>query len=84
MTEIEFTNRYDALDMEMPHPDTVCLGPCEGTGYVPVNKGEKDPELKRRWEDMERRFPNKSDTWHFVRCPVCEGTGKRRQGEEGI
>lgn len=33
---IEFADRYSAMGIPRPDPETVCQGPCEGTGYVPV------------------------------------------------
>ena len=36
MTEIEVTDRYQALDIPYPDPETMCEGQCEGTGVVPI------------------------------------------------
>ena len=36
MDEIEVTDRYKALGIPYPDPETVCQGQCEGTGWVPV------------------------------------------------
>lgn len=33
----EFTDRYDALGIPYPDPNTICQGDCEGTGYVPLS-----------------------------------------------
>lgn len=45
-TKIEFTDRYAALGMDLPDPKTMCKGPCEGTGVVPI-KGEGWEQKKR-------------------------------------
>ena len=34
--EIEFSDRYRALGVPYPDPDTVCKGQCEGLGVYPV------------------------------------------------
>jgi hypothetical protein len=41
-----------------------------------VSDDETDPELVERWEqaEAERRA---DDGWHFVKCPTCDGTGRR-------
>jgi hypothetical protein len=36
MTDIEFTDRYDALGITPPSLFTVCRGHCDGIGAVPV------------------------------------------------
>ena len=79
--EIELVDRYSFLG-----PPSGCPGPCEGTGWVPVYcafadmsrlsderfpyKSERDPELRRRWLEADRRGPSR-DGWHFVKCPLC-------------
>ena len=32
----KFGDRYSALGMDLPDPKTMCKGPCEGTGVVPI------------------------------------------------
>ena len=99
MTELEFTDRYDALGVPRPYPETMCRGQCEGTGWYPENDQNsvlwQDAHAKRcnfrgwlgaMWEN--RRDPStvwyviksgwKCDGWHFVKCPDCDGTGKRK------
>lgn len=72
---IEVTNRYGSLE-NMPDPDTICLGQCEGMGCIPVRHSTNDPELRRIWEEAEKK--NQSDDgYHFVTCPTCNGTGLR-------
>jgi hypothetical protein len=72
-------DRYDALGIPRPDPATMCKGPCEGTGVVPISRDETDPELRRRWDVAEQENPA-DDGWHFVVCPACEGS---RLSEEG-
>lgn len=92
-TQIEFTDRYDALGIKPPSLLTMCRGQCEATGMIPVFLAEgaayvedatrvrlpdeTDPELIARWRAAEERDPA-DDGWHFVRCPACEGTGRTR------
>jgi hypothetical protein len=74
--DIVIVDRYDALGIPRPDPETVCLGQCEGTGYVPICKGEAEEPWRTLWLQAELKEPSKDD-WHFVKCPVCNGTGKR-------
>lgn len=90
---IEFTDRYQALGIPYPSQLAVCLGHCEGTGFVPVYlapdrepgpdecrpaEQEADPRLAALWREAEAAEPS-DDGWHFVRCPDCRATG-RQQG----
>jgi hypothetical protein len=45
------------------------------SGCRPVDE-ELDPRLRELWQQAEATHPT-DDGWHFVRCPDCEGTGKR-------
>lgn len=75
---LEITDRYQALGIQRPNPETMCQGQCEGTGIVPVSRKESDPVFKSLWEEAEKQHPNlPDDGWHFVKCPDCHGTGKR-------
>lgn len=98
---VTFTDRYDALGIPRPDPKTMCKGPCEGTGIVPVCyadpkpgqltlvrvRDESDPEeveLRRRWRVAEQENPA-DDGWHFVTCPVCEGSRLANESvDEGV
>lgn len=104
MDTIEFTDRYEALGMPYPEPETMCQGDCEGTGAYPL--AGPCPEAGREtslWEEAHQAcsiggrarsfFTGKSgryglfkdlrwafrrcDGWHFVKCPACDGTGRR-------
>lgn len=59
--KVEYTDRYDAMGIPYPNPQTMCEGHCEGTGVVPVfmnvptrktlcGLDETDPELIARWQ----------------------------------
>ena len=104
---VEVTSRYEALGMEPPDPETMCLGDCEGTGLVPIPADETDPEYRALWRQAHENFCTKPlaiimsllrtpelwywkslftqlfttgsvcDGWHFVKCPRCNGTGKK-------
>ncbi len=94
---VEFSDRYSAMGIPRPDPNTMCRGKCEGTGVVPVKysvpkPGEvsavndpndpDDAELRRRWEAAEREHPS-DDGWHFVKCPTCNGS-RLRIKQEGL
>ena len=84
--EIEFHDRYSATGTPRPDPKTVCRGPCEGMGCVPVTlEREKRPgdpwhdKLVEAFRQAERDGQEPDDIGYiFVQCPACEGTGKRR------
>ena len=73
---IEATDRYGG---RYPDPKTVCLGQCEGMGAVPVHRDNPNDE-EGKWHDLwlvaEEGSPA-DDGYHFVKCPTCNGTGKR-------
>lgn len=70
------TSRYEALGMALPDPATMCPGSCEGIGLYPVKRGEWTEAEHAAWDMAERENPNEpGDEWHFIRCPVCKGTG---------
>lgn len=94
MKDFTFADRYSALGIPRPNPDTICKGACEGTGKLPVFRmkaglelsvvrllwetpGDTDKRLTELWNEAEEKHPSK-DGWHFVECPDCGGTGKRR------
>src|SRR2546423_962793 len=87
--KIVFTDRYDALHMPHPDQETVCEGPCEGTGFVPINlnSGILDPVYRAlaldqhlsRCDRYREAREGACDGWHFVRCQHCQGTGKRHE-----
>lgn len=64
--EIEYTTRYDALGIPEPKVETVCLGQCEGTGWVPIHKDDPELEWQMRW----RQAHNKSHTFK-QRCKTA-------------
>lgn len=70
---IEFTDRYKALGIPYPDPETMCKGPCEGIGWYP----EKDQNEPLWIEAHALPHAEPCDGWHFVKCPDCKGTEKR-------
>jgi hypothetical protein len=82
---METTDRYKALGVPYPDPETMCKGQCEGLGVVPIYMpaknptsvfpdGETDPVYIKLWKEAEAKEPA-ADGWHFVECPDCKGTG---------
>jgi hypothetical protein len=69
----EFTSRYGS---DLPDPDPLCPGPCEGMGWVPVNAGEPDPTLRLLYQQSTQ--PLDEIGYRFVPCPDCDATGLRR------
>lgn len=89
--KIELTDRYSALGIPQPDPETVCKGQCEGTGWVPlcnryymVDARKCVPADGMTAEEYDLWMAahiasgeHECDSWHFVKCPACNGTGKR-------
>ena len=87
---IQISDRYSLTGIPYPDPKTVCKGQCEGMGCVPVfveqphlptglSLGtEEDPTLLALWYiEHQNAGEHICDGWHFVKCPECDGTGKR-------
>lgn len=72
---IQFVDRYDLLGIPRPDPETVCLGPCEGTGIIPLMR-ESLPKYRAEWDMAEAKEPT-DDGYHFLKCHDCGGTGRR-------
>jgi len=70
------TDRYQALGSPYPDLETCCDGQCEGIGRVPVAKDDMEEPLHSLWLEAEKENPAE-DSWHFVKCPDCNGTGKK-------
>lgn len=56
---MEFTDRYQALGIPYPNPETVCQGQCEGTGWLPTHSSDGNYERFVRWESA-----------HLVTCSL--------------
>ncbi len=76
MNKLEFTDRYQALGIPYPDPKTMCEGQCEGTGIVPINSDDMEEPWRTLWLEAEKKKPSDNGTY-FVKCPDCNGTGKR-------
>ena len=76
MERFEITDRYQALGIPYPDPETMCHGQCEGIGFVPIQADCEDERYRQRWVEAEQMQPT-DDGWHFVKCVDCEGSGKR-------
>jgi hypothetical protein len=80
-SDIEFTDRYDALGIPCPDPETCCKGRCEGTGFAPVHKDDTEEPWCTLYREAEEKEPS-DDGYHFVKCPDCNGTGKRSGSDQ--
>jgi hypothetical protein len=76
--EIEATDRYQALGIPYPDPDTMRPGQCEGIGRYPLHRDDATATQYEReqWELEEAANPA-ADGVHFIVCGECQGTGKR-------
>jgi hypothetical protein len=102
--QIEWSDRYKALGLPYPDPETMCRGQCEGVGMYPVYLPEFDhrradespvsfsgsldePSEQERaaWSAVHDASKHETeggrcDGWHFIKCPDCDGSGKRSAG----
>lgn len=75
---LEFVTRYSALGIEEPDVATMCQGQCEGTGWVPIMADEDQEYWIKLWKQAhEAAGEHECDGTHFVKCPDCNGSGKR-------
>jgi hypothetical protein len=74
VSNIEFTTRYG----KGPSPDleTMCQGQCEGLGRVPIDEDDMEEPWRSLWLQAEAQNPKGG--YHFVKCPDCNGTGKKQ------
>ncbi len=72
---MEFTDRYKALGIPYPDPQTMCKGQCEGIGRVPIHRDDMEEPFHTLWLEAESKTPM-DDFYHFILCPECKGTGK--------
>lgn len=75
MSENIIVDRYTGC-MEPPDVDTMCMGQCEGTGFVPIYENETEEPWRSLWLEAENKT-HSEDGWHFIKCPDCSGTGRR-------
>jgi hypothetical protein len=88
---IEYTDRYEATGIR-PDPETMCPGPCEGLGVVPVHleprgevqsEPETDPALVKAFLDAVEAGQKPDELGYiFVTCPTCKGT-RLKSGSAG-
>lgn len=76
MSDFEITDRYKALGIPYPDPETMCPDQCEGTGWVPIGSFDTEEPWRSLWLAAEA-VKHSDDGWHFVICPTCKGTGKK-------
>jgi len=75
---IEITDRYQALGIPYPDVETMCEGQCEGTGVVPVSAEDREEPWRSLWLAAEAKKPAGKNGTHYVMCPDCDGTGKKK------
>ena len=79
----EFTDRYKALGIPYPDPETMCLGDCEGVGVYPHRRQANETAYEvAAWQAAhdapDAHKDEECDGYHFIKCPDCNGTGKRQ------
>jgi hypothetical protein len=72
-----FVDRYSAAGIDISAVEGMCLGQCEGMGVVPVTKNDRSAVFRALWRKAELKKPT-MDGYHFVTCPRCGGTGKKK------
>lgn len=61
-----------------PAPGERCPGRCDGFGSYPAEHGRwLTPDERLAWQLAEARDPSPNGV-HYIECPVCHGTGRRR------
>ena len=75
----EITSRYGTTLEPFPNLKNICKGQCEGTGFVPIHEQDHSRPWRGLWLAAEKK-KHSTDGWHFVKCPDCKGTGKRKGG----
>lgn len=99
VASVVWEDRYTALGLPYPDPETICQGQCEGLGVVPIYFADNlpydpmrvgvsytDHEInywKHLWDKAEAEA-HADDGWHFVKCPECGGSGKRAGESSGM
>lgn len=81
----QYTDRYQALGISYPDPQTMCEGNCEGTGWYPqrlddstITEYEKaEWTAAHRAPEAHENGSKECDGWHFIKCEDCNGTGKK-------
>lgn len=76
--EYELTDRYKALGIPYPDPETVCEGQCEGIGVYPHHSvyqymfidapTELEATEQLRWDDAHKKSWFKFPFLHFFTC----------------
>lgn len=84
---MEFVDRYSATGTPYPDPETMCLGPCEGMGVVPVvlqpvgevrPAPESDPALVAAFLAAVEAGAKPDELGYvMVTCPTCKGSRLR-------
>lgn len=73
-------DRYTALGVPLPDVETMCKGPCEGVGVVPLTETRaiaRGPEWHAAWREKATRGGVDEMGYVFLTCIDCNGTGKR-------
>lgn len=74
------TDRYSALGIPYPNPDTMCKGQCDGMGFYPCKNDDEITQQElvlwnKAHEESRDCQRGKCDGWHFIDCSECAGSG---------
>ncbi len=75
----EVSDRYTATGRPHPNRWTICKGDCEGMGFYPTDDPTEWPPGTRPAGTPEPDG-TPDDGWRFIKCPKCNGTGRRVSG----
>lgn len=76
-----FTCRYGDSLNDLPEVGSMCRDQCEGMGVVPIKSDDDSQPWRTLWLAAEAK-EHADDGWHFVKCPSCDGTGKRPETDQ--
>lgn len=65
--KIELTDRYHALGIPYPDPQTMCKGQCEGIGYYPVKENEVENVYEVKMWSREHEKTCNNIRWRIKR-----------------
>ena len=79
---LEIVCRYGAFPKDLPDPDTMCPGECEGTGWVPIPAPTQYQEKYERGDGKDLRIdpnPGDAEPWKSL----WEAAEKKKATDDG-